>query len=142
MFLGRYVSFYDEVRVPDVSRAFESAIADELGPLLANGERFACISHSTGGPVIRDWWQRYYDGVRGEAAIRVRIGDAPAVHEHDDQLATRHDLFSTGSTGAQVETAVRGFATTRGVDGGLSRLGGQALYIWSRIPFFGMLQRV
>ena len=82
VFLGRYVSFYDEVRVPDVSRAFESAIADELGPLLANGERFACISHSTGGPVIRDWWQRYYDGVRGSGQCPMShlIMLAPANH--------------------------------------------------------------
>lgn len=65
VFLGRYISFHDEVRLPDVARAFRSAVADELGSVLAGGERFVCITHSTGGPVIRDWWHRYYDGVAG-----------------------------------------------------------------------------
>jgi hypothetical protein len=60
IFLGRYISFHDEVTVPDIARAFESAIKDELQPLVASGERFACITHSTGGPVIREWWHRYY----------------------------------------------------------------------------------
>jgi len=61
IFLGRYISFHDEVRVKDISRAFSVAIADEL----TDGTRFVCITHSTGGPVIREWWRRYYDGVKG-----------------------------------------------------------------------------
>lgn len=65
IFLGRYISFHDEVRVKDISRAFRSAINDELKNVLKDGSRFACITHSTGGPVIRDWWHRYYDGVKG-----------------------------------------------------------------------------
>ncbi|MDD2853616.1 MAG: phospholipase [Desulfuromonadaceae bacterium] len=60
IFLGRYISFHDEVRVSDISRAFRTAVADELSALLQDGTRFVCITHSTGGPVIRDWWQRYY----------------------------------------------------------------------------------
>jgi len=60
--LGRYISFHDEVRVKDIARAFEAAVRDkdQLGPLLAGGHRFVCITHSTGGPVIREWWRRYY----------------------------------------------------------------------------------
>ena len=65
VFLGRYISFHDEVRLPDVSRAFETALDDELGTLLGQGRRFVCITHSTGGPVVRDWWKRYYDRVPG-----------------------------------------------------------------------------
>ena len=65
IFLGRYISFHDEVRLKDISRAFRSAIDDELKRLLTTGTRFVCITHSTGGPVIRDWWHRYYDGVKG-----------------------------------------------------------------------------
>ena len=68
VFLGRYISFHDEVRLPDVSRAFRTAVADELQALLTGGKRFVCITHSTGGPVIRDWWHRYYDGVKGSGA--------------------------------------------------------------------------
>lgn len=63
IFLGRYISFHDEVRVPDISRAFRTAVKDQLGDLLAGGRRFICITHSTGGPVIRDWWHRYYETV-------------------------------------------------------------------------------
>ena len=65
VFLGRYISFHDEVRLPDISRAFDTALKDELAGLLGSGQRFVCITHSTGGPVVRDWWHRYYDGVRG-----------------------------------------------------------------------------
>jgi|SRR5579862_588216 len=54
--LGKYVSFDDEVRLEDLSRGFAAALERDLGL----GGRFACITHSTGGPVIRDWWHRYY----------------------------------------------------------------------------------
>lgn len=63
IFLGRYISFHDEVRVSDISRAFRTAIDDELSDVLKDGTRFVCITHSTGGPVIRDWWHRYYETV-------------------------------------------------------------------------------
>ena len=64
--LGRYISFHDEVRLPDLSRAFAQACRDEIEPRLADGQRFVCITHSTGGPVIRDWWQRYYRSQGGQ----------------------------------------------------------------------------
>ena len=57
--LGQYVSFRDEVRLEDVARAFDRAIARvlaEAGP----GRRFACITHSTGGPVVREWLDRFH----------------------------------------------------------------------------------
>lgn len=57
LFLGRYISFHDEVRMKDLVRAFERAVADAG---LDRGERFVCITHSTGGPVAREWWRRYY----------------------------------------------------------------------------------
>lgn len=60
IFLGRYISFHDEVRLPDIARAFQCALDDQLAALLAGGARFICITHSTGGPVVRDWWDRYY----------------------------------------------------------------------------------
>jgi hypothetical protein len=65
IYLGRYVSFHDEVRVRDISRAFRAAVEDQLKSELQDGTRFVCITHSTGGPVIRDWWQRYYGTVPG-----------------------------------------------------------------------------
>ena len=55
IFLGKYISFHDEVQLKDISRAFEMAINDQLKGV----ERFVCITHSTGGPVVRDWWNRF-----------------------------------------------------------------------------------
>ena len=60
LYLGRYISFHDEVTVPDIARAFQAAVDDELSAVTAAGNRFACITHSTGGPVIREWWYRHY----------------------------------------------------------------------------------
>lgn len=62
VYLGKYVSFRDEVRLEDVSRALEAALRGEprLRQALDDGRRLAMITHSTGGPVARDWWHRYY----------------------------------------------------------------------------------
>jgi hypothetical protein len=58
--LGKYISFRDEVRLQDVSRAFQHALEQELATEIGAGQRFVCITHSTGGPVVRDWWNRFY----------------------------------------------------------------------------------
>ncbi len=63
IWLGKYVSFRDEVRLEDISRAFQTELNAKVGALLADGRRFICITHSTGGPVIRDWLDRYHIGV-------------------------------------------------------------------------------
>jgi hypothetical protein len=34
---------------------------NQLGPILQDGRRFICVTHSTGGPVVRDWWHRFYE---------------------------------------------------------------------------------
>ncbi|HEX2668412.1 MAG TPA: phospholipase [Gammaproteobacteria bacterium] len=60
IWLSEYISFHNEVGIPDIARAFQAALERELGEDLAKGRRFACITHSTGGPVIRSWLQRYY----------------------------------------------------------------------------------
>ncbi|MEM9171576.1 MAG: hypothetical protein AAGA84_02610, partial [Pseudomonadota bacterium] len=61
VYLSRYISFRDEVTIPDIARGFEAAIRKELEAEINAGARFVCITHSTGGPVIRDWWHRYYE---------------------------------------------------------------------------------
>jgi hypothetical protein len=76
--LGKYVSFNDAVRVRDISRAFEAAVQRELGRRIARGERLAVIAHSTGGPVIRDWWQRFYRSQRRPCPMSHLIMLAPA----------------------------------------------------------------
>lgn len=71
--LGKYISFHDEVRLDDIARAFNAAVKKQLAPLLKNNRRFVCITHSTGGPVIREWWHRFY--FNQQAA-----GDCPMSH--------------------------------------------------------------
>lgn len=58
--LGKYISFRDEVRLGDVSRAFQRALEQELQTQISAGQRFVCITHSAGGPVVRDWWNRFF----------------------------------------------------------------------------------
>jgi len=70
IYLGRYVSFVDTVTLDDVARAFDQALADTL-PNGGKGQRFACITHSTGGPVVREWMDLYY---------RERLGCCPLSH--------------------------------------------------------------
>jgi hypothetical protein len=60
IWLSEYASFQNEVTLPDIARAFQAALEHELGAELAAGRRFACIAHSTGGPVIRAWLQQQY----------------------------------------------------------------------------------
>jgi hypothetical protein len=60
IWLGKYVSFRDEVQLQDISRAFETELHHQLGREITVGRRFICITHSTGGPVVRDWLDRYY----------------------------------------------------------------------------------
>ncbi|MDR6562097.1 MULTISPECIES: hypothetical protein [unclassified Arcicella] len=78
IFLGQYISFHDEVRLKDISRAFETAIKDKLDAQINNNERFICITHSTGGPVIRDWWKRYSSDSSPQCPMSHLIMLAPA----------------------------------------------------------------
>jgi hypothetical protein len=80
VFLGRYVSFDDVVTVDDISRAFAQALQDELGDRLRAGERFACITHSTGGPVIRNWITLAYGKKLEGCPLSHLIMLAPANH--------------------------------------------------------------
>lgn len=63
--LAKYVSFHDEVRIEDLARGMEAAVRRELADLLARGERFAVVTHSTGGPLARAWWWEHYAAKRG-----------------------------------------------------------------------------
>ncbi|HMG81825.1 MAG TPA: hypothetical protein VK559_02200 [Ferruginibacter sp.] len=74
IFLGRYISFHDEVRLPDISRAFDTALADQLG----GATNFICITHSTGGPVIRNWWNTYCRSAASKFTMSHLIMLAPA----------------------------------------------------------------
>jgi len=80
LYLGKYVSFSDEVKVDDIARGMQQAIAAEVLPQLAKGERFACITHSTGGPVVRKWIDRYYSGKLDKCPLGHLVMLAPANH--------------------------------------------------------------
>ena len=72
VYLSQYISFRDEVRLPDLSRAFDAALGAALKDAGAK-RRFVCITHSTGGPVIRDWLDHSYVQTK-------RIADCPMSH--------------------------------------------------------------
>ena len=79
IFLGEYVSFRDEVRVRDIAHAFDTALAKVIAQ--AGGKRrCVCITHSTGGPVVREWLDRYIvqAGKLGQCPISHLVMLAPA----------------------------------------------------------------
>lgn len=81
IYLGRYISFHDEVTVDDISRAMDSALRDLPGNSATSIAPFSCITHSTGGPVVRHWVDKYY-GPRKlqELPLKHLVMLAPANH--------------------------------------------------------------
>ncbi|MEO7146175.1 MAG: phospholipase, partial [Bryobacteraceae bacterium] len=79
VYLGKYISFDDAVTLDDVARAFQQAIRDEMANWPA-GEKFACITHSTGGPVARKWVDLYYPGPAENCPLSHLVMLAPANH--------------------------------------------------------------
>ncbi len=71
IYLGEYISFHDEVTLEDIARAFEVARKDKLGK-----ERFACITHSTGAPVIRLWIDLYFK----DKLLKDMLSNTPISH--------------------------------------------------------------
>jgi len=108
LYLGKYVSFADEVKVDDIARGMQQAIATEVLPKLAKGERFACITHSTGGPVARKWIDLFYRGKLNQCPLGHLIMLAPA--NHGSALAQ----LGKGRL-AQMKFFVGGVAPGRGV---------------------------
>ncbi len=80
LYLGKYVSFSDEVMVDDIARGMEYAVREEIVPKLAAGERFACVTHSTGGPVVRSWIDLFYKDSLDECPLSHLVMLAPANH--------------------------------------------------------------
>jgi hypothetical protein len=80
LFLAKYISFADEVRVDDIARAMQHAVNTEILPLLQPGERFACITHSTGGPVVRCWLDLFFHDPQQHCPLQHLIMLAPANH--------------------------------------------------------------
>jgi hypothetical protein len=80
LYLAKYVSFADEVMVDDIARGMEAAVRAEILPKLAKGERFACITHSTGGPVVRAWIHQFYGSKLDKCPLGHLVMLAPANH--------------------------------------------------------------
>lgn len=80
LMLAKYVSFADEVKVDDISRGMQHAVNEEVLPKLATGEKFVCVTHSTGGPVVRNWINQYYQHNLTQCPISHLIMLAPANH--------------------------------------------------------------
>ncbi len=80
IYLGQYISFNDSVTVDDIARAFDHAVRDEIADKLRSGERFACITHSTGGPVVRKWMDLYYKNNLAKCPLSHLIMLAPSNH--------------------------------------------------------------
>jgi len=67
IWLSEYVSFDDAVTMADLVRAFDHALRD-LHLLDAS---FACITHSTGGPVVREWLRAQRERPATHSTIRL-----------------------------------------------------------------------
>lgn len=67
VWLSEYVSFDDAVTMPDLVRAFDHALRD-LHLLDAS---FACITHSFGGPVVREWLRAQRDKPATHSTIKL-----------------------------------------------------------------------
>jgi len=81
IYLGRYISFHDEVTVDDIARALNKALIDLPGNNADLITPFSCITHSTGGPVVRHWVEKYYGAERlGELPLTNLVMLAPANH--------------------------------------------------------------
>ena len=78
IFLGRYISFNDELTLDDISRAFNTALYDQL---VGNpGKKIIVIAHSTGGPVIRNWFHLFYGENKDSCPVSHLIMLAPPNH--------------------------------------------------------------
>jgi hypothetical protein len=78
IYLSEYISFNDNVLIQDLAHAFEAALHRELSKELNDGRKFIVITHSTGGPVIRYWWQTLYAKHKRNCPMSHLIMLAPA----------------------------------------------------------------
>jgi hypothetical protein len=75
IYLSEYISFHDEVTLEDIARAFDNARKEKI-----DDEKFACITHSTGGPVLRLWIDLYFKNNLESIPLTHLIMLAPANH--------------------------------------------------------------
>ncbi|MEP7352608.1 MAG: hypothetical protein ABI824_05195 [Acidobacteriota bacterium] len=74
--LSDYISYSDQVTMDDLVQAFERARLAQFPD-----QEFACVTHSTGGPVLRTWLTRHYAGdAAGRCPLTHLIMLAPPNH--------------------------------------------------------------
>ncbi len=105
--LAKYISFRDEVLMNDVARAMEAAVQKDLN--LPPGAKFAAITHSTGGPVVRTWLHQYY----------LRQG-RPCPMSHVVHLAAAHYGSALAQLGKSTLGHIKSFA--QGIEPGVGIL--------------------
>ncbi len=76
--LGRYISFNDEVTLDDISRAFNTALHEQLAGKVTG--KVIAITHSTGGPVLRNWFHLFCQNQSERCPITHLIMLAPPNH--------------------------------------------------------------
>ena len=109
LLLSQYISFDDAVTLDDIARTFQQAVVESVLPALEPGERFACITHSTGGPVVRKWLDLFYgsDGL-AHCPMSHLVMLAPANHGSalaqlgKSRLSRIKFLFEGGEPGERV----------------------------------------
>lgn len=74
IYLGKYISFSDAVSIDDLAIAFDAAVREK------GLDNFACITHSTGGPLVRNWVSRFHVKNLSECPLKHLIMLAPANH--------------------------------------------------------------
>lgn len=81
IYLGRYISFNDKVTMDDIARSMDRALRDLPGNSDTHIAPFSCITHSTGGPVVRSWVDRFYGAQKlGTLPLNHLVMLAPANH--------------------------------------------------------------
>src|SRR3954466_15425719 len=59
VYLSKYVTLDNELTFNDLVRAFQAGLVDLYGSSLGKS-RFACVTHSTGGLLLRAWVSAYH----------------------------------------------------------------------------------
>lgn len=81
VFLGRYISFHDEVTLDDIARAMDHALRVDIPQNQAGRRVFSCITHSTGGPLVRRWVDMFFGPDKlSQCPMRHLVMLAPANH--------------------------------------------------------------
>jgi hypothetical protein len=75
VWLSDYITYADSVAMADLVEAFERARQQHFPDV-----KFACVTHSTGGPVAREWLARYHNSDPDDCLLTHLVMLAPPNH--------------------------------------------------------------